>query len=327
MKRYFPFLRGKLNELMALRDLAGEIAESGQVIPIIEPVRNNPNTRISLDQFTQAAMPFLLICNPRYGDFKTPTSHRRLYDDVIKKQLSEYDNWVPALQVFSDTTSATVQQFLKQYEGHDVAIIYQGFPTAQRAITALSDQRIIHHVFIGNAVPAEHIRSIDEQRRVIIADRFHDQPRNADYPPREFFTDMNTRHGNRVGLDFGDFSIVGDQYSEKGGAAMAVAVHHIHYHEGDSGSLDISHFISDRTDTTADPAGKSIEAVTHLVEALDDLLPSDTDACGEYREMARTEEWHGLGYLKRLAIKHHLRTDARWRGTAITIMQESEHSN
>jgi hypothetical protein len=117
---------------------------------------------------------------------------------------------------------------------------------------------------------------------------------------------MNTQEGNRIGLDFGDFSIVGDQYSEGGGAAMAVAVHHIHYREGDSGSLGISHFISDRTDTTADPAGKSIEAVTHLVNALDELLPNDTDACDEYREMVRTGEWHGLGYLKRLAIQHHL---------------------
>jgi len=88
--------------------------------------------------------------------------------------------------------------------------------------------------------------------------------------------------------------------------AYAVTVHHIHYHEGDSGPLDISHFISDRTDSTADTAGKSIEAITHLVEALDDLLPNDTEACGEYREIAQTEEYHGLGYLKRLAIKHHL---------------------
>jgi hypothetical protein len=142
---------------------------------------------------------------------------------------------------------------------------------------------------------------------VIVVDRFHDQPRNADYPPREFFTDANTRDGNRTGIDFGDFSIVGDQYSEGGGPALAVAVHHIHYHEGDSGSLDISHFISDRTDTTADPAGKSIEAVTHLVDALNELLPNDTNACDEYREMVQTGEWHGLGYLKRLAIQHHIK--------------------
>src|ERR1019366_4249569 len=153
MRRYFPFLRGKLNELMALRHLAEEIAESGQIIPIIEPVRNNPSTRISIDQFTQATMPFLLICNPRYGDFKTAASHRRLYDEVINAQLSEYDNWVPALQLFSGTTSAAVEQFLERYDEREVAVIYQGFPTSHRTVKAIADQRIVHHVFIGNGVP------------------------------------------------------------------------------------------------------------------------------------------------------------------------------
>lgn len=306
MKRYFPFLRGKLNELMALRVLAEPIAASGQVIPIIEPVRNNANTRISLDQYTEAAMPFLLICNPAYGDFQDGANHQQLYDDIISAQLSEYDNWVPSIQLFSSTTNATIQHFLARYDEREVAVVYQGFPTDQGAVDSLSNLRFVHHVFVGNSAPSTYIRSVDEQRRVIVVDRFHDQVRNADFPSREFFTDANTREGNRVGIDFGDFSIVGNQFSESGGPAWAVTVHHVHYREGDSGSLDISHFISDRTETTADPAGKSIEAVAHLVEALDELLPNDTDACDEYREMVDTGEWHGLGYLKRLAIQHHL---------------------
>lgn len=306
MKRYFPFLRGKLNELMALRELAEEIAESGKVIPLIEPVRSNPNTRISLDRFIQAAMPFLLICNPRHGDFDNRAGHQRLYDEIINEQLSEYDNWTPSLQLAADTNHGIVEQFLNRYDEREVAVVYQGLPTSQQTVELLSNEHIIHHVFVGNSARTAYIDSIDDESKIIITDRFRDQPRNADYPPREFFSDMNTTEGNPRGLDFGDFSIVGDQFSEGGGAAYAVAVHHVHYHQGATGSLDISHFISDRTETTADAAGKSIEAVTHLVESLNRLLPSDTDACGEYREMAESGEWRGLGYLKRLAIKHHL---------------------
>ena len=84
---------------MALRELAEEIAESGKVIPIIEPARDNANARISIDQFTEAAMPFLLICNPIYGDFKNGTNHQQLHDEIIDPQLGEYDNWTPALSV------------------------------------------------------------------------------------------------------------------------------------------------------------------------------------------------------------------------------------
>lgn len=304
MKRYFPFLRGKLNELMALRELAGEIAEHGQIMPLIEPVKDNPTTRISLDRFIQTSMPFLLICNPSYGDFRR--HHQRLYDELISEVLSEYDNWIPALQLVNDTSNTAVQQFFDRYEDREVAVVYQGFPTGRRTLDLLTNGNIAHHVFIGNSARSAYINGIARERRVLIADRFHRQPRNADYPAREFFTDMNTPEGNPEGIDFGDFSIVGDQYSDEGGPAYAVAVHHVHYHQGEAGPLDISHFISDRTDSTVDPAGKSIEAVTNLVNALVDLHPNDTDACGEYREMAETGVWHGLGYLKRLAIKHHL---------------------
>lgn len=42
--KYFPFFRGKRYEMMALRDLAEEIANSGNVIPILEPVNSNQTT-------------------------------------------------------------------------------------------------------------------------------------------------------------------------------------------------------------------------------------------------------------------------------------------
>lgn len=99
---------------------------------------------------------------------------------------------------------------------------------------------------------------------------------------------------------------MGDHYKDDGGPAHAVTIHHIHYHNTNPGPPDISHFISDRTESTVDTAGKSIEAVVNLVNALDDLHPNDTDACDEYREMAASGDWHGLGYFKRLAIQHHL---------------------
>ena len=66
---YFPFLRGKQNELLALRDLAGKISSHGRVIPIIEPVKSNRTTEISIEEFVEKSMPFLFICNPIHGRF------------------------------------------------------------------------------------------------------------------------------------------------------------------------------------------------------------------------------------------------------------------
>ncbi len=306
MKRYFPFLRGKQNELMALRELANDIAESGRVVPIIEPVKDNATTRISLDRYVEASMPFLLICNPDYGDFANQP--QQLYDTLITEALLEGDgNWTPALILRGNSSATAISAFLERYEEYEVALVYYGLPASPSARALLNDERIPNHVFVGNSVGAAYINTIPEARRVMVEDRFQRQPRNADYPDREFFTDWNTVEGNPGRLDFGDFSIVGDDYSENGGPAYAVAVHHIHFQQGASGPLDVSHFISDSNETTANVAGKVIEAVEKLVEALDEpRLPNETEACNEYREMADTQVSRGLGYLKRLSIKQHL---------------------
>jgi hypothetical protein len=140
----------------------------------------------------------------------------------------------------------------------------------------------------------------------LIRDNFIRQERNSDYPTEaEHFTDMNTQAGNLENINWGDYSIIGDEFSEGGGAALAVAIHHIHKSE-DTGALEISHFLSEDQETTANVNGKIIQAVKNLVGNLDNLLPNDTCACNIYREMAATEHSHGLGYLKRLAILHHL---------------------
>jgi hypothetical protein len=303
MKRYFPFLRGKQNELIAVRDLAEAIAEQGNVIPIIEPVNGNDTTRISLDTYIEASMPFLFICNPHYGAF---ASHpERLFTRLVSESLMEYDNWTPTLQIERESRRSELSDFLDRYNGYEVAVVYNGLPTSERMRGLLGDERIVHHVFLDRRVTADYVSGVPEARRVIITDPFNRRARNADYPARELFSDMNTIAGNPSRLDFGDFSIVGNHYTETGGPAFAVTLHHIHF-QNETGPLDISHFISDRIETAVDTPGKIIEALDKLVAALGELLPNDTEACNEYRAMADEEVSRGLGYMKRLAIKHHV---------------------
>jgi hypothetical protein len=289
--------------LMALRDLSVRIAEGNDVVPIVEPVRDNSTTRISLDRFEEASMPFLFICNPTYGQFAG--NAESLFTGLIEETMMESDYWTPALQIRRESSAAEISSFLERYEQYEVAIVYNGLPVAAQAVALLSDERIVNHVFVQNRVNTNYVDSVTAEKRVMIFDRFQRQPRNADYPDQELFTDWNTLAGNPNGLDFGDYSVVGDYYSDDGGPAYAVALHHIHF-QGQDGPLDISHFISDRTETTADTPGKILEAMLKLVGALDGLLPNDTQACEEYREIQESEVSKGLGYMKRLAIKHHI---------------------
>ena len=301
--KYFPFLRGKQNELLALRDVAADIVRNGNVIPILEPVNSNRTTFKSIGQFKEESMPFLFICNPIHGNFSDDA--KKLDRDVISKELSDYDNWIPALYVDGESTLQELETFTEAYDEYEQTLIYYGMPQQSAVRSRIDNAGVDYHVFINNRVENDYIESIPVNNRVKIVDSFRRQVRNAEYPSREFFTDLNTAAGNRNDVAFGDFSIVGDYYVDKGGPAHAVALHHICFGEK-SHSLYIRHFISDRTKTAVDTPGKIIEAVNHLVEALDDLQPNGTDACREYRTMSEDQESPSLGYMKRLAIKHHL---------------------
>ena len=305
MPTYFPFLRGKQNELIALRELAPRIANSGLICPIIEPVNTNATTRISFDSYVEAGMRFLFIANPRVGALlgRAEEIHREF---SISGVLSEYDNYIPTLNIYRETAMPEIEQFACNYGTLFRAVIYRGEPISHEVRNwCVTHDRIYYHVILEGIVPADFVDNIPFARRVFLRDNFRRQVRNADYPTTEFFTDLNTAQGNPTGANWGDYSIVGDNYSDSGGPAYAVAIHHLHFSENGR-ALNVSHFLSDRTETIADLSGKTMEAIVNLVQNLPGMMPNDTRACEEYRRMVRSGDSKGLGYLKRLGILHHL---------------------
>ena len=105
---------------------------------------------------------------------------------------------------------------------------------------------------------------------------------------------------------FGDYLIVGDDYSETGGPAYAVAIHLTYI--GAEDDIFIYHFLSDQTDSPIDPGGKFIEALAKLVKEL--KRPNSTifksKACLEYLDLFDKKHFPGLGYVKKLSMQHHI---------------------
>ena len=109
---------------------------------------------------------------------------------------------------------------------------------------------------------------------------------------------------------FGDFLIVGDDYSISGGPAYAVAIHLTFIDSDKDDAMYIYHFISDRQDTPKDPAGKFLEALNKLIDKLDEANSKvlETRAVSELRELHSRRHYPGLGYLKKLSMQHHIET-------------------
>ena len=66
---YFPYLRGKQFELLALREFANQNANNNTIIPIIEPVKDTFNSlRTAIEVMFTQGLKFALVLNPNDGD-------------------------------------------------------------------------------------------------------------------------------------------------------------------------------------------------------------------------------------------------------------------
>lgn len=132
----------------------------------------------------------------------------------------------------------------------------------------------------------------------------------------EEFSDLHVTYDDLGMNGFGDFLIVGDVYSEGGGPAYAVAIHLTFIDPDKDDVMYIYHFVSDTKDTPTDPAGKFGQALAKLIKTLDSGTSKllETEAIKEFRGLHEKGHFPGLGYVKKLSMKHHIETLAAYLG-------------
>lgn len=149
--------------------------------------------------------------------------------------------------------------------------------------------------------------------RVLLRDGFR-RRKNADHPAVEEFSDLHVTYTDEGVDGFGDFLIVGDDYSEGGGPAYAVAIHLTFLDPDKDDVMYVYHFISTTNDTPTDPAGKFGQAVANLVKKLDTGKSKlfESSVIQEFRDLHSKGHYPGLGMVKKLSMKHHIETLANY---------------
>ena len=109
---YFPYLRGKQFELLALRELVPLMMSNREKIsPIIEPVKNTSTLINTLSELRKGDINFNIIVNPSVGDFKN--SQQIL--GVIKSKQSGYTNFQIGILVEPTTNYQNLLQTYFRY--------------------------------------------------------------------------------------------------------------------------------------------------------------------------------------------------------------------
>ncbi|MBU4485359.1 MAG: sce7725 family protein, partial [Candidatus Delongbacteria bacterium] len=164
---------------------------------------------------------------------------------------------------------------------------------------------IKNNVFIYGFSGKLYQRNFSGTKRVLLRDGFKNQ-KNANYPENEHYSDLHVTYPDENMDGFGDFLIVGDEYSETGGPAWAVAIHLTYINQDKD--MYIYHFVSETKDSPVDPAGKFFEALEKMMGKanLIDSMIFISEAFTEFEKLYKTQHYPGLGTVKKLSMQHHL---------------------
>lgn len=310
---YHPYFRGKQYELITVRETASLMAAT-RFVPIIEPVKESlGGLQRTLNAVCDAGGRAVVIVNPYHGDLAQDGEGIAALLDGEYREKREIEI---GILLKENTLVEEVQRYIVRHEDATVAFIHAGFTDSGALVTALGDRaREGRHIFVDPPSGKLYRRHFMGANRILLKDGFSKR-RNADHPPIEPFSDLHVTFSEEGMKGFGDYLIVGDDYSESGGPAYAVAIHLTFIDPDKDDQMFIYHFKSLRVDTPTDPAGKFAEALQNMMQKLQEpgCKIFESSAIAEFRELHAKRHFPGLGYVKKLSMKHHIETLAEFIG-------------
>jgi hypothetical protein len=308
---YHPYFRGKQYELITIRETATLLAASG-FRPIIEPVREAlSGLHKALDAVAEATGRAIVIVNPHHGDL---SGDGESLTELLKNRFPDLPGISAGILLKHDMTPEDAMTSYKEHADHTPVFVHAGFTDAKGLAAKLSKPTKNQcHIFSDHFCGKLYQKHFKGAHRVLVKDGF-DKKRNRDYDPVEPFSDLHATFLDE-GMDgFGDFLIVGDEYSESGGPAYAVAIHLTFIDPDQDDAMMVYHFLSERKDTPKDPAGKFAEALAKMMKTLNAKGSKvlETEAVKEFRALHKQGHFPGLGYVKKLSMNHHIETLANY---------------
>lgn len=306
---YFPYVRGRQYELLALRELVSNDRLGDYVVPIVEPVKLSPTLIKTMSEYIKADHPISIIRNPSVGSFLKDL--RDIQDgskgaSYKKDFLTLYETKAVIKSIImQENAQSLLEYWTKKGIGKEELLVINinrdYLDLYEREFTGVNPKYVL--------IPDESaFRRRVRRNRVLFDDKFEKQSRNADYlkDPDEFFSDSHLYFKADGDPGFADYSVIGDEYLEAGFAPYAVAIHIVYFAENQE--LRVRHFVSDSNEDIANPAKKFYEAVSKLA-AWYNAEPKPVELTLGLKtllEHYENQTYPGLGSVKKLSLMHHL---------------------
>lgn len=289
---YYPFLRGKQFDLLALQALLKDELLSEAIVPIIEPVRDSATLKKTIQLFDQKKRGLYIIENPLVGTYRLFADRKYTWQ---LKHTSVKRAWFLLAESEPDESAAIGTE--------DLLIIDRN--ASARRLEALLQLRERPNLFL---IPDEGRYRQAAARRIVLRSAFQPRSRVEEYGEKadDFFTDDHLFYKKEGALGFSDYTIEGRRYFDKGGPSRAIALH-ITYFDAYQ-NLRVKHFVSDSNEDAKEQGQKFFEALAKLsswyARNQDQLLlTTGLAALLAYRQ---ANKFPGLGTIKKWSLAHHL---------------------
>ena len=251
---YYPYLRAKQFDLKALREFSEEHPNDTKIVPILEPVKKQPNAlKLAISDMRKNGMRFALIVNPTDGDFK----HDSINFDTLLKDLGLFeddktiDGWIPAFLCSKKQQLDTVLPLIEKYSMKNVMLIFRScMDIDNQTVNTLVDNPKVGYIVnaFGTTISRRLKKRLKETNKKIIRldDCFKSKNRNADYANNddEFFSEEPFYYKTDENLDgFADYTTLPSEYVEGGMLPYALAIHLSYRKNKDQ--IYVHHFVSD----------------------------------------------------------------------------------
>lgn len=306
---YFPYVRGRQYELLALRELATNDLLGNHVTPIVEPVKLSPSLIKTMAEYVRTKQRISIIRNPLVGSFlkdlkevkdgSKEASYKNDFqsfynEDVVIKSLIMKKNAKSLLDHWNKN-GVNKSDLLVINADRDFLDIYENeFDSIHPKYALIPDESAF--------------RRRVRRNRVLLDDKFEKQNRNVDYQDEtdEFFSDDHLYYKDDGFVGFSDYSVIGNEYLKAGFAPYAVVIHIVYFPANNS--LRIKHFVSDSNEDISNPAKKFYEALSKLAtwyktEPKPVKLTLGLKTLLDHYEQ---QTYPGLGSVKKLSLMHHL---------------------
>ncbi len=296
---YLPYLRGRQNELIALRELIENKLIGDKIIPVIEPIKLSSTLISIIKLFNSKNRKLIVIQNPQVGNFQEElkiSDKSQVYYDEISN-----DNIIKGIIVTDNFKNDIEKLKIKGIENENIVVVLNN----HKFIDKYREEFNKGNVPLYTLIPDNRtFRRKIYANKVILEDYFKKRERNTDYSEEpEFFSADHMEYDIDNFEGFSDYSIIGKEYSESGFAPYAVAIHIVFLN--DENEVYVKHFVSNTNDSIKNPAKKFSEALEKLIEWKENY-GIETYALNVFQEYFDNQQYPGLGVVKKLSVMHHI---------------------